>query len=151
MKFEAVLISVKDMEVSKKFYKDVLGLDVIADFGANVTLRGGIALQTEDTWKGFINTEKILVGNGSEIYFEEDDIDGFINKLETFKEIKYVHNVVEHSWGQRVVRIYDPDGHVIEIGENLKIVVKRFLDSGMTTDETANRMDIPIEYIKSCI
>jgi hypothetical protein len=23
----------------------------------------------------------------------------------------------KHSWGQRAVRIYDPDGHIIEVGE----------------------------------
>ncbi|MEA4971722.1 MAG: VOC family protein [Candidatus Metalachnospira sp.] len=151
MKFESVLISVKDMEASKKFYKEVLGLDVIADFGANVTLTGGIALQTESTWKGFIHMEKITTGNGSELYFEEDDMDGIVKKLESFKEIKYVHKVFEHSWGQRVVRIYDPDGHIIEIGENIKIVVRRFLASGMTDEETAVRMDVPVEYIKSCM
>ncbi len=151
MKYEAVLLSVKDIEVSKRFYKEVLGLEVIADFGSNVTLSGGIALQTENTWKDFIHKEKIIVGNGSEIYFEEDDLYGFIKKLESFKEIKYVHNVVEHSWGQRVVRIYDPDNHILEIGENIKMVVKRFIDSGMTVKETADRMDVPSEFIKSCI
>ena len=46
MKYAGTLIAVKDMEISKRFYHDVLGLNVAADFGANVMLDGGIFLQT---------------------------------------------------------------------------------------------------------
>ena len=48
------LITVTDMDRSKAFYHDLLGLNVEVDFGANVTLTGGIALQTADTWTGLI-------------------------------------------------------------------------------------------------
>ena len=58
-----------------------------------------------------------------EVYFEEDDMDAFPDKLEARKDISYVHAPITHSWGQRVVRIYDPDGHIIEIGENIAMVV----------------------------
>lgn len=51
MKYAGNLIAVKDMEISKRFYHNVLGLKVAADFGANVMLEGGIFLQTLDTWK----------------------------------------------------------------------------------------------------
>ncbi len=33
----------------------------------------------------------------------------------------------------------------------MKSVCKRFLDSGMNEEETANRMDVPIEFINDCI
>lgn len=46
MKYCSTLIVVTDMERSKQFYRDLLGLEVLLDFGANVTLTGGIALQT---------------------------------------------------------------------------------------------------------
>lgn len=49
MKFISTLISVADMEISKQFYHNVLGLNVIDNFGANVTLDGEISLQTLDT------------------------------------------------------------------------------------------------------
>jgi hypothetical protein len=49
------------------------------------------------------------------------------------------------------VRFYDPDRHIIEVGENMVMVVKRFLDSGLPAAETAARMDVTIEYVKSCI
>lgn len=46
MKFESPMLVVKDMEVSKAFYRRVLGLHVTADLGANVELTGGLSLQT---------------------------------------------------------------------------------------------------------
>jgi len=153
MKFKNPMLVVTDMEKSKIFYKDVLGLRVIMDFGANVTLTGGVALQTKESWKDFIqknDNEIIFNGNDAELYFEEDNFDSFIEKLNALKYIEYVHPVYEHKWGQRVVRFYDLDKHIIEVGENIKIVCKRFLDRGLTLEETAKRMDVPIKFVQAC-
>ena len=153
MKFKSPLIAVTDMERSKRFYKDVLGLRVIMDFGANVTLTGGIALQTYDSWAGLLGRkpgELGWCGKVYELYFEEDDFDTFTEKLSRM-DIHYVHPVKEHAWGQRVVRFYDPDCHIIEVGENIKTVCKRFLESGMTPEQTAERMDVPLKFVKGCI
>lgn len=150
MKFKNTLIVVSDMKKSVEFYNKVLGLRIIADFGANKTLTGGLALQTYDTFKEFIDNKDISFGGRCfELYFEEDDFDSFAEKLKTL-DVKYVHEAKEHSWGQRVVRIYDPDGHIIEIGENIKTVCSRFLNSGMTEEETAKRMDVPIKFVHAC-
>lgn len=154
MKFSNALIVVSNMEKSKRFYYEVLGLKVVNDFGANVTLTGGIALQTKDTWSAFIHrkdSEIIFGGNVAELYFEEADFDGFIQKMNEIEGINYVHTVVEHSWGQRVVRFYDPDKHIIEVGENIVMVVRRFLNSGLSIEDTAIRMDVPVDYVKSCL
>ena len=147
MKFMNTLLAVSDMERSVSFYKTVLGLDKIADFGANVTLTGGVALQTQETWAQFIETDA-LTWNGkvSELYFEEDDFDTFAERLRG-QDIRYVHPVKEHAWGQRVVRFYDPDGHIIEVGENIQSVCRRFADSGMTPEQIAVRMDVPPEAV----
>ncbi|MCI1951996.1 MAG: VOC family protein [Clostridiales bacterium] len=154
MKYTCTLIAVKDMEKAKQFYHDVLGLEVVSDFGANVTLTGGITLQTADTWKKFIHKQEkeIVFGNNAcELYFEEDNMDSFIKKLNSIKSILYVHPLLEHSWGQRVVRFYDLDKHIIEVGENMNMVVKRFINSGLSIEETAIRMDVPVDYVKSCL
>jgi len=153
MKFKNPLLVVSDMEKSKKFYKDVLGLRVIMDFGANVTLTGGLCLQTKETWMGFIDAKDediIFGGNNAEIYFEEDNFDAFAERLKGIGDIDYVHPVIEHRWGQRVVRFYDPDRHIIEVGENIKMVCRRFLDSGMTEEEVAVRMDVPLKFVQDC-
>ena len=151
MKIKNTMLVVTDIDKSVEFYKKVLGLRVIMDFGANKTLTGGLALQTLDKWREFIGTDDISFGNNSsEIYFEEDNFDKFAERLQKF-DVDYVHPVKEHSWGQRVVRIYDPDKHIIEIGENIKSVCQRFLDSGMTAKQVAERMDVPIKFVNACM
>ena len=151
MKFRSTLIAVKNIDISKQFYHDVLGLNVVADFGANVTLDGGVVLQTLDTWKSFIRMDHVsLPNNAGELYFEEDDMDGFYSHLKTF-DICYVHELFEHRWGQRVIRFYDPDNHMIEVGETLDAVVLRFIEQGLSAEETATRMDIPLDLVLSCL
>lgn len=151
MKYTGTLIAVKNMTVSKRFYHDVLGLDVVADFGANVTLDGGVVLQTLETWRSFIHTDDItLRNNAGELYFEAEDMDAFCQHLESF-DICYVHKLHEHPWGQRVVRFYDPDGHIIEAAEKLDAVISRFTAQGLTPEETAARMNIPLDFVMSSL
>ena len=151
MKMKNPLLVVTDIDKSAAFYKKVLGLRVVMDFGANKTLTGGLALQTLESWQEFIGTDEVSFGgNSSEVYFEEDDFDEFADRLKGC-EVEYVHPVKEHAWGQRVVRIYDPDRHIIEVGENLKTVCKRFLNSGMTPEQAAERMDVPLKFVKGCM
>ena len=150
MKLKNTLLAVADMERSLTFYETVLGLQVVLDFGANKTLTGGLCLQTLETWTGFLETDRVAFGgNDAELYFEEDRFDGFVRRLESL-EIQYVHPVKEHPWGQRVVRFYDPDRHIIEVGENMRAVCRRFLGSGFTPEETAARMDVSVVYIREC-
>ena len=112
-----------------------------------------LCLQTSETWAEFIDAsagELGWCGRVSEVYFEEDDFDTFAKKLQTFG-IHYVHPIKEHDWRQRVVRFYDPDCHIIEVGENIKFVCKRFLDEGMTPEQVAERMDVPMRFVKACM
>ena len=151
LKYTSTLIAVADMEISKRFYHDVLGLEIVADFGDNVTLDGGIALQTMNTWKTFIRTDNlVLPNNAGELYFEEEDMDTFCDHLKKF-DICYVHPLFEHRWGQRVVRFYDPDKHIIEVGEKLDAVILRFMENGLSAEETAVRMDIPFDFVRACL
>lgn len=149
MKYKNPLLVVKDIERSVVWYKKVLGLNKTVDFGANVTLTGGLSLQSEDSWLCFTGKNATYYCNNAEMYFEEDDFDKFIEKLSNIGDINYVHHAVESSWGQRAVRFYDPDGHIIEVGENMKAVCKRFLDEGMTPERIAVRMDVPLKNVKA--
>ena len=151
MKVKNPMLVVTNIERSVAFYKKVFGFRVMMDFGANKTLTGGLVLQTLESWKEFIGRDDISFGSNSfEMYFEEDHFDEFADHLQKC-DVEYVHPIKEHSWGQRVVRIYDPDQHVIEIGENIKAVCKRFLDQGMTPEQTAERMDVPLEFVNACM
>lgn len=117
MKLKNILIVVKDIEQSKKFYHDLFGLNVILDNDGNVILTEGLVLQEESIWKEFIGKEIIYKNNSCELYFEESDIEAFIEKLEKlYPSIQYVNRLMTHSWGQKVSRFYDLDGNLIEVG-----------------------------------
>lgn len=126
MRLKNFLIVVSDIETSKKFYQELFGLRVINDFGENVILTEGLVLQERKIWETSIGKEVVFSGNDAELYFEESDMDGFLQKLNQNKwKIVYVNSLIEYEWGQRVIRLYDPDNHVIEVRETMESVVSR--------------------------
>ncbi len=117
MKLKNVLIVVKDIDKARRFYHDLFGLELIADNDGNMILTEGLVLQAEKYWKEFLGRDIIPENNSSELYFEEADIESFVEKLESYyPEVKYVNRLMTHSWGQKVIRFYDPDGNLIEVG-----------------------------------
>lgn len=117
MRLKNVLIVVRDNERALKFYRDMFGLQLIHDHGGNMILTGGLVLQEESYWKEFLGRDIVRENNASELYFEESDIEGFVQRLDRlYPDITYVNRIMTHSWGQTVVRFYDPDGNLIEVG-----------------------------------
>ena len=118
MKLKNILIVVSDVTKSKEFYKTVFGLDVIRDFGENVMLTEGLVLQEKKIFEEGIGREVSFGSHNAELYFEETDMDGFLKRLnECGFEVTILQKEQENSWGRRVVRLYDPDRHVIEVAE----------------------------------
>ena len=118
MRLKNVLIVVEDIERSKQFYHDLFGLDMVLDNNGNMILTEGLVLQDRKIWEKFLEKEIIPESNACELYFEErDDIEAFAQKLEKiYPSVKYVNRLTTHSWGQKVIRFYDPDGNLIEVG-----------------------------------
>jgi len=117
MKLRNVLIIVKDIEKSRKYYHDLFGLEMVLDNDGNMILTEGLVLQEEKYWTQFLGKDILPRNNHSELYFEERDIEGFIQKLENlYPETEYVNRLMTHSWGQKVIRFYDLDGNLIEVG-----------------------------------
>ncbi|KHD37683.1 glyoxalase [Clostridium acetobutylicum] len=151
MKFNCPLIVVNDINISRKFYEEVLCQKIKYDFGENVVYEGDFSLQLKSHFANMIDIDEKSIkfqSNGFELYFEEDNIEEFLNKLKQNKSINYVHNLLEHPWGQRVIRFYDPDMHIIEVGESMEGVIKRFFNEGMSIDEITKRTQHPLEFVK---
>ena len=117
MKLKNILIVVKDIEKSRKFYHDLFDIDLVLDNDGNMILTEGLVLQDEKIWKSFLDRDIVPKSNSCELYFEEQDIEAFIEKLEKlYPDIEYINRLMTHSWGQRVIRFYDLDGNLIEVG-----------------------------------
>ena len=152
MKYQGVCIAVKDISLSKKFYQDLFGLEVFQDYGRNISF-GGLSLQQDFDWLLGISKKSVLKeSHNMELYFEENEFDDFISKLDQRENIRYIGDgVKEAEWGQRSVRFYDLDGHIIEVGETMKMVVNRFLDSGLSMAETSKRMDVSVSDLETLL
>ena len=149
MKFSGTLLAVRDISRARRLYEGLLGCVVGMDLGVNVAYTNGIALQEENSWLSFIDRQADAItygANDAELYFEEHEIESFCVRLRVF-DVEMVHDLKEHSWGQRVVRFYDRDRHIIEVGEHMGDVVKRFFCAGLSRAETAKRMDVPEEML----
>ena len=117
MKLKNILIVVKDIEKSKQFYHNLFGLQTVLDSNGNMILTEGLVLQDEKIWKSFLEKDIIPRNNSCELYFEEKDIEAFAEKLERlYPSVEYVNRLMTHSWGQKVIRFYDLDGNLIEVG-----------------------------------
>ncbi len=128
MKLKNILLVVTDIERSKAFYKELFGLTVIRDFGENVILTEGLVLQERKVWEQAINKESRMENYAFELYFEEKELDSFVDRLkESSWEIRFLNQCSEPNsqsaqrkspnQERRFLRFCDPDGHVIEVGE----------------------------------
>ncbi len=146
MKYNGVCIAVSDVKLARKFYEELFGLEVFQDYGINISFYGGLSLQQE--FDAIVNIPKksiVKKPHNMELYFEEDNFDAFLKKLKLYPDISYIGDGVnEMPWGQRSVRFYDLDGHIIEVGEDMKTVVEHFLVSGLSMEETSKRMDVSV-------
>jgi uncharacterized glyoxalase superfamily protein PhnB len=151
MRFICPLIVVNNIKASRFFYEKVLNQKVQCDFGENISFEGGFAIHLKSHFSDLISINEndiIQKSNNSELYFEEDDLDSFLQKLKDVSSIEYVHELKEQPWGQRVIRFYDPDMHIIEVGEPMESVVKRLLSKGLSIEETVKRTLMPEEFVR---
>ena len=146
MKFYSPLIVVEDIQRSKDFYQQVMHQAITADFGENVTFSDGFAIHLKAHFAGMTGVPASsiqLKSHWGELYFETEDLDGFMAELDQRPEVRLLHRIVTQPWQQRCVRFYDPDGHIIEVGEPLPQTVARLTRQGLTPEEISQKTGLP--------
>lgn len=148
MKFGGVLLIVKDINKSKKFYEDVMEQKVTLDLGEHVSFENGFGLQIN--YKAIVGYELPInqQSNSFQLYFEVDDIKQWESKINRIENIEFLHPIKEYSWGQRTFRFYDFDKTIIEVSENMESVIKRFLKQDLSIEEISKHTMYPVEFIK---
>ncbi len=151
MKYICPLITVKDIRKAQNFYEDVLNQKVKYNFGENITFEGDFALHQSSHFQKLIDNRPIKeMCNNFELYFELDDVDKLENRLDNIN-IEFVHKTREQPWKQKVVRFYDPDGNMIEVGETMEHLANRLYKDGKSIHEINEITSLPKEFIKSSI
>lgn len=151
MRFHSPTLFVSDIEHSTRFYTQVMGQVIDLDFGKNVILKCGITLWEVDPNNIIpkqLGIDRITNRqfNRFELYFETQNLDADFQKLEE-SGVTFLHEIHEEPWGQRTVRFFDPDNHLVELGETLGTFVKRLFNQGLTREQVTNRTSIPLETV----
>lgn len=154
MKFMGPIILVENLEVSRDFYEKILKQKVIYDFGVNVSFENGLAIHLRPHFEEIHKmkgTRNILYGSNSvELNFETKELDDIYNKLKQLKT-EFIHEIQEAPWGQRGITLYDPDKHIVSIGEAMEGVVNRLYKQGLSVDEVVSITGMPKEFIEQAI
>ncbi len=150
MKYICPLLVVEDLKKSRRFYSEVLDQKEKLDLGENITFEGDFALHKQSHFDKLLGVAAAghspNICHNHELYFEDDLIEERLAKLMEH-QVRLLHPIKEQPWGQRVIRFYDPDGHIIEVGESMEAVVRRFSAEGLQPEEIAARVGMPIEFI----
>jgi catechol 2,3-dioxygenase-like lactoylglutathione lyase family enzyme len=153
MKFDAPLIVVNDMARSRHFYEQLLGQKVKFDFGPNVPFEG-FSLHLKSHFQSLLGDETQYPvtpkAHWGELYFETDELEPIYQRLSQ-ASVEFIDPICEQPWGQRVMRFYDPNGHIIEIGETMEAVVLRFHQQGLSIDLIMQRSSMPREFVEHAI
>lgn len=148
MKYQGCLLAVRDISVSKHFYETILHQNIIMDIGSHVTFEG---FSLQQGYAELVGVEADCVKEQShdfQVYFEVKDLDKVYAEIKNISGLQWVHERKEYPWGQRGIRVYDPDKHIVEIAEDMNTVIKRFFSQGMPAEEVAKRTMFPIEAVK---
>ena len=147
MKYGGTLIAVQNMEKSRYFYETVMEQKVTMDLGAHVSFEGGLSLQSN--YEELVGAELIPLckENNFQLYFETDDLDKWYEKIKMLPDIEFLHGIKEYPWGQRVMRFYDYEQHIVEAAESMESVVKRCLSLGWQVDQITEKTMLPEAFI----
>ncbi|MDD3212666.1 MAG: glyoxalase/bleomycin resistance/dioxygenase family protein [Eubacteriales bacterium] len=150
MQYHGALLAVKDVKRSVAFYQKWFGLEIEVDLGWNVALKGGLSLQEHFAELLGLPEESVITqSHNMELYFECNDLEAFDRRLSKDPSVERVHPIREYPWRQRVIRIYDPDRHIIEVGESMRMVFERLMAEGHSLEETSRITEHPITFIRS--
>jgi len=149
--FKNLVLFVIDIEASRKFYEELLGQEIEHDFGNNVSYKGGLSLwqlsEKHILFEQLVSKQAIQQNNRMEVYFEVDDIKSFYLKLEQ-TNVRFLHRLHIEEWQQMTIRIFDPDHHLIEIGESLKSLVKRLNKEGHNAKEISELTFLALDFVE---
>ena len=153
--FRSAVLFVKDMTASRHFYEQLLGQQVDQDFGVNVGYTDGLSLWDvqavfEVVFHRAPESDVCLGRNNLEVYFETEDLDTALQCL-TSEGVPLVHPFVEHPWAQRAFRVYDPDGHIVELAEPMPAVVQRLATHGLSADAISKHTGMTLLSIEQIL
>ena len=151
LSFHTPVIFVKDIKRSKRFYIDLLGQEIEQDFGRYVMFKSKLSL-----WEIIPGSEiaeiegKSSEGNTFELYFDTEDVYGSMDQLKNEK-LRSLHDLKTEPWGQKTFRFFDPDDHLIEVGESINTFIQRIYSETSSITSVAEKTGISEDEIRNIL
>lgn len=154
LKYVCPLLVVADIAVSRRFYEQLLGQKVRFDFGEDVQFEGDFSIHDQAHFVGLLGDARRFPvttrAHAGELFFASDDIDTVCQRLKA-AGVEFIHAIREEPWGIRTLRVYDPDGHIIEIGESIEAAILRLHRQGLSVEALAERTGMMADFIQRVI
>jgi hypothetical protein len=83
-----------------------------------------------------------------ELCFETEHFDEIYLQLK-HQNLKLLHDLIEEPWGQKVIRFFDPDENLIEVGESILGFVCRLYNEGLSVQEIVAKTSVSEENVKN--
>lgn len=120
MKMGYVILYVADLEKTKRFYGELLGLKLRNEFGTYIEYETGNTVLSMNTRESGREITKLPIPDGVknehtfELGFVTEDVRRAVQRLRA-AGVPILLEPTEKPWGQIVAYAQDPDGHYIEI------------------------------------
>jgi catechol 2,3-dioxygenase-like lactoylglutathione lyase family enzyme len=152
--FRSTVLFVRDMERAKAFYTGLLGQVVELDLGVNVGFVGGLALWDLAYVNNLLYAGKMPSGEAPapamEVYFETAEIEEMAGRV-VQAGVRLLHPLKEQPWAQRVIRFFDPDGHLVDVAEPMHAVVARLAAEGLSDAGISERTTLPPQVVAAML
>lgn len=152
------VLFVKDAVKSRDFYVSVLGMtETMNNADLNFAFKEGLAIWQilpENKIPQKLGMDRVTDSSTAprfELGFETESLEDVYENLKNH-DVQFLHEMNEEAWGQRTIRFYDPDGHLIEVGEALEVFLRRvWEESGRDWAIASERVYTSVETLKKVL
>lgn len=144
IRFKGPAAYVADLDCSRAFYEGVLGLTVLRVMSRGetpiaVAYREGLSIWlASDAYASLFGNADLapadLRGGNWENTFETDGYEEVYRQLQA-AGAALLYEPRTLPWGQRGFRVYDPDGHILDISETMAASVRRQAAGGKSLEQ----------------
>lgn len=120
LKLGYVILYAENIEKTKHFYGELLGLKLRNEFGTYIEYETGNTVLSFNTREDGREITKLPIPDGIsneqtfELGFVTEQVEELVEKLRA-AGVRVLLEPTEKPWGQKVAYVEDPDGHYIEI------------------------------------
>lgn len=123
MKHVDTIVLVEDIKRSRAFYSDVIGLSVLHDWESMLIFKERFSIHQADLLlpKEVIQPHLSQGKQGRNniiLYFESENLEEDFERVKKSGAI-ILHGILHLQPWQKIFRCFDPDGHIVEIGNPL--------------------------------